>query len=42
MGKKKTVAISGGFDPIHIGHIRTNGLEEKKVTALCLSIREKK
>ena len=22
MGRKKTVAISGGFDPIHIGHVR--------------------
>lgn len=22
MGKKKTVAVSGGFDPIHIGHAR--------------------
>lgn len=22
MSKKKTIAVSGGFDPIHIGHIR--------------------
>ena len=22
MSKKKTIAISGGFDPIHIGHVR--------------------
>jgi len=22
MSKKKTIAVSGGFDPIHIGHVR--------------------
>ena len=22
MNKKKTIAISGGFDPIHVGHVR--------------------
>ena len=22
MSKKKTIAVSGGFDPIHVGHIR--------------------
>ena len=20
--KKKTIAVSGGFDPVHIGHVR--------------------
>ena len=22
MGRKKTIAVSGGFDPIHVGHVR--------------------
>ena len=28
--KKKVVAVSGGFDPIHVGHIRMFG-EAKKL-----------